>query len=139
MLPAFLCLLMAIPLGGIQTFMMVYGTEIHVDNTWIYFLGQAITILISRLFAGRLYDTKGHFVVIVPGVLAMAIGMLLLSFATGAVTLFCAALFFGLGYGMTQPAFKRLQSTEQPQKIKVRQTAHSCQVWISEWQSEVLA
>ncbi|WP_167628657.1 MFS transporter [Listeria valentina] len=108
LLPAFLCLLMAIPLGGIQTFMMVYGTEIHVENTWIYFLGQAITILLSRLFAGRLYDTKGHFVVVVPGVCAMILGILLLSFATGAWMLFLAALAFGLGYGMTQPALQAL-------------------------------
>ncbi|MFH5563356.1 lmo2826 family MFS transporter, partial [Listeria monocytogenes] len=41
LLPAGLCLLMAIPLGGIQTFMMVYGTELGISTTWIYFIGQA--------------------------------------------------------------------------------------------------
>ncbi|WP_039880802.1 MFS transporter [Listeria fleischmannii] len=107
-LPAFLCLLMAIPLGGIQTFMMVYGNEIHVSHTWIYFLGQALTILISRFFAGRLYDVKGHRFVIIPGILSMALGLIVLSMAWNAPSLFVAALIFGLGYGMTQPALQAL-------------------------------
>lgn len=107
-LPAFLCLLMAIPLGGIQTFMMVYGNEIHISHTWIYFLGQALTILISRFFAGRLYDVKGHRFVIIPGILSMALGLIVLSMAWNAPSLFVAALIFGLGYGMTQPALQAL-------------------------------
>ncbi|WP_088840895.1 MFS transporter [Listeria sp. ILCC797] len=118
LLPAFLCLLLAIPLGGIQTFMMVYGNEIHVSNTWIYFLGQAITILISRFFAGRLYDVKGHRFVIIPGVLAMIAGLIVLSMAWNAFTLFVAALIFGLGYGMTQPALQALAvERAAPEKI----------------------
>ncbi|EAG7663376.1 MFS transporter [Listeria monocytogenes] len=108
LLPAGLCLLMAIPLGGIQTFMMVYGTELVISTTWIYFIGQAIMVLVSRLFAGRLYDTKGHRFVIIPGALSMIIGILILSFATGAISLFIASLFFGLGYGMSQPALQAL-------------------------------
>ncbi|MBC2192365.1 MFS transporter [Listeria sp. FSL L7-0229] len=108
LLPAGLCLLMAIPLGGIQTFMMVYGTELGISTTWVYFIGQAIMVLVSRLFAGRLYDTKGHRFVVIPGALSMIIGILILSFATGAISLFIASLFFGLGYGMSQPALQAL-------------------------------
>ncbi|MCB2478092.1 MFS transporter, partial [Listeria monocytogenes] len=86
----------------------VYGTELGISTTWIYFLGQAIMVLVSRLFAGRLYDTKGHRFVIIPGALSMIIGILILSFAPGAISLFIASLFFGLGYGMSQPALQAL-------------------------------
>ncbi|MCB2798455.1 MFS transporter, partial [Listeria monocytogenes] len=54
LLQAGLCLLMAIPLGGIQTFMMVYGTALGISPPWIYFIGQALMVRVSRLFAGRL-------------------------------------------------------------------------------------
>ncbi|WP_239253772.1 MFS transporter [Listeria ilorinensis] len=109
LLPAFLCFLMAIPLGGIQTFMMVYGQEeLHISSSWIFFVGQGIMVLVSRLFAGRLYDEKGHKYVILPGFVAMVIGIILLSFAGGAGMLFISSLFFGLGYGMTQPSLQAL-------------------------------
>ncbi|WP_260485116.1 MFS transporter [Listeria booriae] len=108
LLPALLCMLMAFPLGGIQTFMMIYGLELHVKMVWIFFVGQAIMVLVSRVFAGRLYDLKGHRVVIIPGILLMGIGLWWLSMAMGAWSLFGSSLFFGLGYGMVQPSLQAL-------------------------------
>lgn len=108
LLPALLCMLMAFPLGGIQTFMMIYGLELHVRMVWIFFVGQAIMVLVSRVFAGRLYDLKGHRVVILPGIVLMGLGLWWLSLATGAWSLFGSSLFFGLGYGMVQPSLQAL-------------------------------
>lgn len=108
LLPAVLCMLMAFPLGGIQTFMMIYGLELHVRMVWIFFVGQAIMVLVSRTFAGRLYDLKGHRVVIIPGILLMSVGLWWLSLTTGVWSLFGSSLFFGLGYGMVQPSLQAL-------------------------------
>ncbi|EUJ52482.1 putative drug MFS efflux protein [Listeria fleischmannii FSL S10-1203] len=51
---------------------------------------------------------KGHRFVIIPGILSMTLGLIVLSMAWNAPSLFVAALIFGLGYGMTQPALQAL-------------------------------
>ena len=114
LLPAFLCFLHSITLGGIMSFIMLYGKEIGVENTWIYFIGHIAMILISRPFAGKLFDQKGHAIVIVPGVLFMLIGLTLLSYATSESSLFIASLFYGLGYGAAHPSLQAWAINRSP-------------------------
>lgn len=106
LLPALLCFLHSIPLSGIMSFIMLYGKEIGVENTALYFVGHVAMILLSRPFAGKLYDRKGHVYVIVPGVIFMAAGLLLLSCAETEMSLLLASLFYGLGYGAAHPALQ---------------------------------
>jgi len=106
LLPAFLCFLHSITLGGIMSFIVLYGKEIGVENTWIYFIGHIAMILISRPFAGKLFDRRGHAIVIVPGVLLMLVGLTLLSYATSEISLLVASLFYGLGYGAAHPSLQ---------------------------------
>lgn len=106
LLPAFLCFLHSITLGGIMSFIMLYGNEIGIENIWLYFIGHIGMILISRPFAGKLFDRKGHAVVILPGLLFMIVGLILLSYATSVSTLVIASLFYGLGYGGVHPSLQ---------------------------------
>lgn len=106
LLPSFLCFLHSITLGGIMSFIMLYGNEIGVENTWIYFIGHIAMILISRPFAGKLFDRRGHAVVIGPGILLMIVGLTLLSYATSEISLLVASLFYGLGYGAAHPSLQ---------------------------------
>jgi MFS family permease len=118
LLPALLCFLHSITLGGIMSFIMLYGREISVENTWIYFIGHISMILISRPFAGKLFDKKGHVFVIMPGVVLMLIGIILLSYATSDVGLFVASLFFGLGYGAAHPSLQAWAIDRSPANRK---------------------
>ena len=61
-------------------------------------------VLVTRPFIGKIFDKKGHKVVIIPGAVCMGLGVLILSFANSIVTLVIASLFFGFGYGATQPS-----------------------------------
>jgi len=106
LLPAFLCFLHSITLGGIMSFIMLYGKEIGVENAWIYFVGHIAMILVSRPFAGKLFDRRGHAVVIGPGILLMLVGLTLLSYATSEISLLVASLFYGLGYGAAHPSLQ---------------------------------
>lgn len=114
LLPALLCFLHSITLGGIMSFIMLYGKEIGVENTWIYFLGHIAMILISRPFAGKLFDRKGHRIVIIPGIILMLIGLLLLSYATSESSLLVASLFYGLGYGAAHPSLQAWAINRSP-------------------------
>lgn len=114
LLPSLLCFLHSITLGGIMSFLMLYGQEIGVENTWIYFVGHVSMILISRPFAGKLFDRKGHTVVIVPGVLLMITGLTILSYADSESTLLIASLFYGLGYGAAHPSLQAWAINRSP-------------------------
>lgn len=118
LLPAFLCFLHSITLGGIMSFIVLYGKEIGVENTWIYFIGHIAMILISRPFAGKLFDRRGHAVVIGPGILLMIVGLTLLSYATSEISLLVASLFYGLGYGAAHPSLQAWAIERSPANRK---------------------
>jgi len=60
----------------------------------------------TRAFAGQLYDRKGHQAVFIPGTLLILIAMMLLSWLPNSMVLFVAAVLYGLGFGMVQPALQ---------------------------------
>jgi MFS family permease len=118
LLPAFLCFLHSITFSGIMSFIILYGVEIGVENTWLYFVGHISMILISRPYAGKLFDQKGHAIVIVPGVLLMLIGLTWLSYANSASSLFIASCLYGLGYGATHPSLQAWAINRSPANRK---------------------
>lgn len=105
-LPAFLCFLHSITFGGIMSFIILFGQERGIENVGIYFVGHVAMILISRPFAGKLFDRKGHAFVILPGVVFMIIGLFMLSNATSIYSLVAASLCYGIGYGAAHPSLQ---------------------------------
>jgi MFS family permease len=114
LLPALLCFLHSITLGGIMSFIMLYGREIDVENVGVYFIGHISMILISRPFAGKLFDRKGHAAVILPGILLMIIGLVTLSYATSTSYVVIASIFYGLGYGAAHPSLQAWALNRSP-------------------------
>ncbi|WP_378953746.1 MFS transporter [Pelosinus sp. sgz500959] len=118
LLPAFLCFLHSITFGGIMSFIMLFGQETGIENVGIYFIGHVSMILISRPFAGKLFDRKGHAFVIVPGVLFMIVGLFMLSYATSIYSLVAASLCYGLGYGAAHPSLQAWAIQRAPAERK---------------------
>ena len=118
LLPAFLCFLHSITFGGIMSFIMLFGQETGIENVGIYFVGHVSMILISRPFAGKLFDRRGHAFVIVPGVLFMIVGLFMLSYATSIYSLVAASLCYGLGYGATHPSLQAWAIQRAPAERK---------------------
>jgi len=114
LLPAFLCFLYSITLGGIMSFLMLYGQERGIENIWLYFVGHLSMILISRPFAGKLFDRKGHAILILPGIVFMTLGLVTLSYATSMYSLLIASLLYGLGYGATHPSLQAWAIARSP-------------------------
>jgi predicted MFS family arabinose efflux permease len=81
-------------------FISLYTKEIHlVEAASFYFLVSAVASLVSRPFAGRLFDVRGANFVIYPCLFIYAIGMLLFSQANQGMILLLAGAIIGLGYG----------------------------------------
>ncbi|GAB4074119.1 lmo2826 family MFS transporter [Barrientosiimonas marina] len=106
LLPSLLCLFLAVPFGGLMSFIALFGEEIGIENIWIYFVGHCFMILISRPFIGKLFDSKGPAIVIFPGAILMLIGLLLLSFTTTIPMLILTSVFYGLSFGAVQPSLQ---------------------------------
>ncbi|WP_117149363.1 MFS transporter [Paraliobacillus zengyii] len=104
--PAILLFFITVTFGGIASFLPLYATQKGIEGIGIYFLFYALFLMVSRSFAGRLYDAKGHIAVFLPGTLMIVTAMLLLVWLPNSLVLYIAAAFYGLGFGSVQPALQ---------------------------------
>ena len=86
--------------SGIMAFMSLYSKQIHLlKAASFYFFVNAVVVILSRPFCGRLFDLKGANLVMYPCIIIFAIGMFLLSQASNGITLLLSGAIVGLGYG----------------------------------------
>ena len=79
--------------SGVLSFISEYAEEIDMVEAATYFyLAVAAGTLISRIFAGRIYDARGPNVVVIPAFVCFIIGMVIFSTAPS------EALFLGSGF-----------------------------------------
>ncbi|WP_438347436.1 MFS transporter [Paenibacillus sp. FA6] len=105
-LPSILNMLMSITYGGLLSFLILFGKEVHLANASLFFLFNVISVIIVRPISGKLYDRKGHIVLLIPAALFLMTGLILLSYSTSTISLAVAALFYGVGFGTAQPTIQ---------------------------------
>jgi predicted MFS family arabinose efflux permease len=88
------------------TYMALYAERKGIENISMYFIVSAVFILISRLFAGRIYDRKGLSIILYPAMTAAAVGMMILGSASGLWMFLFAAAFKAAGQGAGQPSLQ---------------------------------
>ncbi|WP_026886802.1 MFS transporter [Clostridium beijerinckii] len=113
-LPSLLCFFLVITLCGIMSYIMLYGQELKISSIWIYFIGFVAMILITRPLVGKIFDERGHAVVIIPGSICLIIGLITLSYANSILMLILSSLFYGLGYGAVQPSLQAWAVNRSP-------------------------
>lgn len=104
--PSILIMFITFTFGGIASFLPLYTAEKGISGIQWYFLIYAIALMISRTFAGRIYDRKGHQAVFPPGTIFIVIAMFLLAWLPSNTVLFIAAFLYGFGFGTIQPALQ---------------------------------
>jgi MFS family permease len=102
--PAWMAFCLGMGVGPITAFIAIFARQKGVNNPGLYFTIQAIALMLSRTCSGRISDRRGRAFVIVPGMVAIAIGLLLLPFAHTLIQLTISAAFIGIGFGSSQPA-----------------------------------
>jgi MFS family permease len=75
-----------------------------VEVAGFFFVIYSAATLVSRPFAGRLFDSKGANFVMYPAIVLFAIGLIVLSQAGHAYALLLAGASMGLGLGAVQSA-----------------------------------
>ena len=104
--------------GVVVTFLPLAMTRTAADVAALALLVQPATAIGGRWLAGRYGDRRGPAVLLAPGVLLAAAGMLMLSLAadpTIPAAVIAGAAVFGVGFGVTQNASLALMYDRVPE------------------------
>ncbi len=104
-------LLTQIPYGGIVTFAALYGRDIGVNNSGIFFIILSIGILFSRVISGRIFDKAGPKNIITTGIVLVIFGLILIGTYSSPIGFHISALILGVGFGIISPTFQAMANT----------------------------
>ncbi len=104
--PSIILMFITLTFGGIATFLPLYAIERGVGGIQLYFITYALFLMLSRVFAGRLYDRHGDLYVLPPGLFLIMVAMLLLAWMPNQFVLILGGALYGLGFGTVQPALQ---------------------------------
>src|SRR5699024_707438 len=104
--PSIILLFITATFGGIALFLSLHAVEQNVAGIEFYFIVYAAFLMLSHVFAGKIYDKKGDLYVIPPGILLVFTAMILLSWLPNTTVLIIAGALYGFGFGMVQPALQ---------------------------------
>ena len=95
--------------ASILTFISVYAESLGlIKAASFFFVVYAIAMLLVRPFSGRIFDTMGPSVVIIPSIIIFGVGLISLSFTASSWMLLVSGALVGLGYGTLLPSFQTL-------------------------------
>lgn len=97
--------LIAFGYGSLTSFSALFADALQITPRSLFLSAMAVAILVGRLTIGRTIDRLGHRRVLIPCLLAPALGLALLALAQGRVTVALAAFVFGSGFGLMHPAY----------------------------------
>lgn len=94
--------------GGLLSFIALYGREIGIQNTSLYFLIFSVGIAAARLTSGKVFDKKGPRRIITLCILLLIIGFPLLALARSTTLFYLSAIIIGFGNGVIFPTFQSM-------------------------------
>lgn len=106
--PAAVMFSVTISYGAVMFFLPVYALNQGVENPGIFFTVFAITLIITRTFAGRLSDKLGRRAIVIPGIILVIGSAAVLGIAATLPAILIAAVLYGSGFGALHPALMAL-------------------------------
>jgi MFS family permease len=91
--------------GGLLSFIALFGREIGIHNSALYFLIFSIGIAASRISVGKVFDKQGPRKILTFCMVLLLIGFPMLAMARGAVLFYLSAIIIGFGNGVIFPTF----------------------------------
>ncbi|RPH34407.1 MAG: MFS transporter [Bacteroidales bacterium] len=107
-------LLITITYGGILSFAAIYGKELGVANSGLFFLLLAGGIAVSRFFSGTVFDRVGPFRIVIIGAILLTLGFPILFFLQNTWGFHSSAVLLGLGFGIIMPTFQAMVNNLVP-------------------------
>ena len=94
--------------GGLLSFIALYGREIGVQNSSLYFLILSAGIAAARLTVGKVFDRSGPRKIITLCLILLIIGFPMLAIAKNEVLFYMSAIIIGFGNGVIFPTFQSM-------------------------------
>ena len=107
-LPSLITFFVHMGFMAINSFFLVYAEERGIPGASYYFTVNALCLMVSRMFMGKLNDEKGFVFIAVPGLLMSALALVLIGHATSLWHVIVIAVINSLGYGAVQPSLSGL-------------------------------
>ncbi len=107
-LPSLNLLVIMTTYGALLSFIALFGREIGIENTSLFFLIFAIGIATSRVTSGKTFDKKGPKGILTFCLALMIIGFPLLALVRNPVAFYTSALIIGFGIGVVFPTFQTI-------------------------------
>src|SRR6476620_2912828 len=124
LLPSILVAFNYMAIAGIVNFMGAFGKEINVGGRISqFFIAQGIAMVLVRAFSGKIFDRFGHRILIIPGAISGAGGLILLGFSTSMGMVLVSGGLFGIAYAIIHPIIQAWALTLVPPEKKA--TANS--------------
>jgi len=101
---AWIALCLGFAMGSAANFIAIFAQSRGIENPGFYFTVQAIALLVSRAFSGRIADRHGRSAAIIPGTILISMALATLPLAHDLPHFMISAALFGLGFGAAQPA-----------------------------------
>lgn len=107
--------------AGVSAFLALYARELDLMAAASNFLlCYAVFLMICRAFTGNVCDRKGPKYVVYPCLLTFTVGLVVLGYTHGSVSMILAGALIGIGYGSVTPIFQtQIISSVEPHKIGV--------------------
>jgi MFS family permease len=106
--PSFNVFITMIAYGGLLSFIALYGREIGIQNSSLYFLIFSIGIGAARLTAGKEFDKNGPRRIITICLILLVAGFPLLALAKDSLLFYLSAIIIGFGNGVIFPTFQSM-------------------------------
>lgn len=94
--------------GGLLSFIALFGREIGIHNSSLYFLFYSISVASSRIFLGKVFDRQGPGKLMTWCMTLLILGFPVLALAKDAWMFYTSALIIGFGTGMIVPTFQSM-------------------------------
>ena len=102
-LPVTVIFLALISFGSVMSFFPLLAAAHGVDNPGVFFTVMAVTLILTRVFGGRIADVYGRARIVIPSLGLMAAGMFVLAAATSALLFNIAAVLCASGVSLLVP------------------------------------
>jgi MFS family permease len=98
----------AISYGGIISFVALFYQQNDISNGSLFFLVYSLGVAIFRPIAGKIMDSNGPGVLVIPSFILNIFGLILLAFSGTSIPFLIAAFIIGLGNGIIMPTIQTM-------------------------------
>ena len=114
LVPGVTVLLLSAAYLATTTFVSILGEDREVPNYEWFFVLYAVVVISGRLLTGRVSDTYGRAIILLPSLTLTVVCMITLAFSHSTIGFLAAAFMLGLGFGTGQPMLQALAADWTP-------------------------